>query len=89
MLMFLNDDDKKIIHYTLTTHCSNCGVYVGVYLNYNQFIKSCPRTDCEHRQILQGLVRSSEHLDFKECIGGAYPYNDDWKRFFNHNKGWT
>ena len=88
LLMFLNDEDKQIIHYILTTYCQNCGLNPEDYFSYNQFIGMCPRPDCKERGMINGIIRSDHHHVFEDCMGTGCPRNDGWKRFFRLRKGW-
>ena len=88
LLMFLNDDDKQIIHYILSSYCSNCGLNPNNYFSYNQFLGLCPHPNCGKMSLIKGLIKSECHLDIKDYLGVDYPFNEEWKRFFGCRKGW-
>ena len=88
MLMFLNDDDRQIVHYILSAHCRKCGLDVDDYFSYNQFLGLCPRHGCGKMALIKGLVKSCDHLNIKDYLGIEYPFNEEWKRFFGCRKGW-
>lgn len=89
MLMYLNEGDKMIVHYILNSYCRDCSLDIDNYLSYNQFVELCPIPHCKNRELLKELVRSHEHHNIKDYLGVEYPFNDQWKRFFNYRTGWT
>lgn len=86
--MFLNDNDKMIVHYILKLHCQKCGLDISDYFSYNQFMELCPHPDCKERGLIKGLIRSDHHLDIRDYLGAEYPFNEEWKQFFRLRKGW-
>ena len=88
LLMFLSDGDKQIVHYILSVHCHECGLVIDQYITYNQFLDSCPRHECDHNRLLRELVKLDHHETITHYLGTEYPFNDQWKRFFSHRKGW-
>ena len=86
--MFLNDDDKQIVHFILKSRCINCGLDVEKYLSYNQFIRQCPRSDCKEMMLIKRLIKSEHHHNIEDYLGAEYTFNDEWKRFFGCRKGW-
>ena len=88
LLMFLNDGDRMIVHYILKSHCHKCGLDIGDYFSYNQFLDNCPRHECDYNRLLRELIKLDHHETISHYLGVEYPFNDEWKRFFKSRKGW-